>query len=159
LRGLRGALSRNNPESKEFEPTVYLIIHKPEPRNVGISWTITIRVPDGPDYMFDLLPNNTPKKGFHIREARASNVTVKSDYFKATIKIGVVPGNSSVKEHALGHVLHNFRAHKIDADKPNGISMIWVTDVLDELRRTELLLFEKGANEKIEEQIRALEKH
>jgi len=159
LWGLRGARSRNNQEAKESEPIVYLIIHRPEPRNVGISWTITIRVPEGSDYLFDILPNNTPKKGFHVREARAPNATVKSDYFKASIKVGAVPGDSSVKEHALGHVLHNFRAHKIDADKLNGISVIWVTDVLDELRRTGLLLFEKGANEKIEEQIRALEKH
>lgn len=108
--------------------------------------------------MFDILPNKKPQKGFHIREARTPNATVKSDYFKATVKVGTVPSNTSVKEHALGHVVHTFRAHKIDADKPNGISVIWVTDVLDELRRTELLQFEKGANEKIEEQIRALEK-
>ncbi|KAF7512781.1 hypothetical protein GJ744_000348 [Endocarpon pusillum] len=158
LTSLRGSLRRNNSEKKDPQPTVYLIIQRPEPRNVGISWTIAIRVPEGPDYMFDILPSNKTQKGFHVREMRVADANMKSEFFKATIKVGIVPINGPAAEHSLGHVANSFKSHKISTDKPNGMSVIWVTDVLDKLKRTEFLHFERGANEKIEEQIRNMEK-
>ena len=108
--------------------------------------------------MLDIVPYNRPRKGFHIREVRVSDATVKSDFFKAIIRVGTVPINGPSAEHSLGHVVNSFKSCKINTDKPHGMSVIWVNDVLDKLKRTGLLHFERGADEKIEEQIRAMEK-
>ena len=108
--------------------------------------------------MFDILPNNKTQKGFHVREVRVADATMKSEYFKATIKVGIVPVNGPAAEYSLEHVVNSFKSHNISTDKPNGMSVIWVTDVLDKLKRTGLLHFERGAREKIEEQIRNMEK-
>jgi hypothetical protein len=133
---------------------VYLVIHNAEAQRVGISWTITIRMPEGLDYLFDIVPNRKPPRGFHVREERYPNATVHGKFFKATVKIGTIPNNDPL---AVEHVVQRFKLQPLDVKKPLGMSIIWVTDVLRKLERTGLLKLEKGANVKIERQIGLLE--
>lgn len=108
--------------------------------------------------MLDIVPDNKTRKGFHVRELRVPDATMKSDFFKAIIRVGTVPIHGPAAEHSLGHVANSFKSYAINTDKPYGMSVIWVTDVLDKLNRTGFLHFERSAKEKIEEQIRAMEK-
>lgn len=150
-------LSRKSTEvEKDEAPTVYLIIHNAEPRKVGLSWTITIHMLDGLDYLFDVVPKPKYQKGYLVRLDRYPSAVVHSKFYKATIKLGVIPSKSAAGKHAIGHVVEQFRSQSIDSTKPQGLSMVWVTDVLEKLKRTGLLIPEKGVDEKIEKQISLL---
>ena len=115
-------------------------------------------MPDEGAYLFDIVPNNKPGKGFRVTETRTQNPIVKSDHFKATIKLGTVAWDCCSKEHALEHVVAEFKNHPLDTGKVNGMSRMWVVDVLETLERRGLLHPKKDAKDKVEEQTRALEK-
>jgi plasmid replication initiation protein len=150
-------LSSNISEKKTVEPTVYLVIHNTEAKKYGLSWTIRIRMQDRADYILDVVADPKSRKGYYVHEERPQDAILTSKFFKA-IKVGTIPTNGGWAEHALEHVLCFFKTCELDKTKPHGVSIIWVTEVLERSKMLGFLCYESGATEKIEQKTRQLEK-
>lgn len=151
------ALGRKPPEIKTPEPTVYLVILNFEATKIGVSWTIRIQIPDDHDYVLEIVPKPKARCGYFVREERVPNAILKSGSF-TTIKLGTIPTNGGWSQRALQSVLSFFKSYELDGSKPNGVSIIWVTDVLETLKRQGFLCTKDDVDAKIELQTRLFEK-
>ena len=141
------------------EPILYLVIHNNEPKESGTSiWRVVICMPEKvdkvDDFLFDIVPDQRIKEGFRIREERAQHATLKSKFFRTTIKVGTIP----TKGCTLDRVIHEFKSYKLDSAKKAGMGVIWVYQTIEQLKRIGEIQMDPRADQQIEAQVACLEK-
>jgi hypothetical protein len=65
-----------------------------------------------------------------------------------TIKVGTIPKKGYNVQNALPHLVYRLQEYELDEDNLHGVSIIWVTQVLEKPKRIGLLRFLKDAAQK-----------
>lgn len=152
MSSLKTAIGYETPEKVRTEPTVYLEIRDSEPRRRGLSWTIRISVPDESDYILDVSGQPISGKRYRICKTRVENNSCTTTLRR--VELGKVETRMA---RALEHVVNGFQSQELDEGKPSGVSMIWVTESVEKLKRIGMLCPKKDADKQINREINAME--